>query len=151
MRLVTAIAASVLAGGALSGSYLALGGGSFDPAPTADPCIERPWSNPDGVTEVAQQIALSAFDGGACRLEVSREELVLAFRSRAELERFTGRHGIADEDAIAAVRGGLDRAIDDALANDAISSDAARALRALSLGVPIPVLLEILKGASLRW
>lgn len=151
MRPIAAIVASLLAAGSLSGGYLALGGGSYEPTPTADPCVARPWTDPTGVAELAEQIALSAFDGGACRLDVPREELVLAFRSRVELERFAARHGIADDEAVAAMRQGLDRAIDEAARNGALSEETATGLRALTLGVPLGALLAILKGTSLRW
>ena len=61
--------------------YLALGGGSFEPTPVADPCEPREQADADGVGETIERIALRAVDGVACELGVSREELVLALRS----------------------------------------------------------------------
>ena len=50
-------------------------------------------ARPEGFEEVAEQIALSGLDGAACELGVSREEIVLAFSSRAVLERFAREQG----------------------------------------------------------
>ena len=61
-----------------------------------------------------EQVALSALDGAACELGVSREELVLAVRDEDSLDAFAAEHGISREDAERAVTDGLERAIDDA-------------------------------------
>jgi hypothetical protein len=58
--------------------YLALGGASYEPTPVADPCALREWRDPGDLEEVLEQVALSALDGTACALGVSREDLVLA-------------------------------------------------------------------------
>ena len=73
-----AIAWSAVAAVALVVAYLALGGASYAPAQVADPCVARDWRDPQGLEEVAEQIALSGLDGAACELGVSREEMVLA-------------------------------------------------------------------------
>jgi hypothetical protein len=75
MRAIACSAAAVLI---LVGAYLALGGASYAPAKVADPCAPRDWRNPQGLQAVAEQIVLSALDGAACELHVSREEIVLA-------------------------------------------------------------------------
>ena len=72
------IAWATVAAVALVVAYLALGGASYAPAKVADPCATRDWREPQGVEEVAEQIALSGLDGAACELDVSREEMVLA-------------------------------------------------------------------------
>ena len=59
----------------LVGVYIAFGGGSYTPAATADPCEARDQS----VLEergVFEGIALSALDGAACQLHVSRTHCV---------------------------------------------------------------------------
>ncbi len=85
MRPIIVAAAASLA---LIGVYLALGGASYAPARVADPCAPRDWRNPQGLQHTAEQIVLSALDGAACKLHVSREDMVLAFSSRASLARF---------------------------------------------------------------
>jgi hypothetical protein len=57
MRAVAAAAAVSLA---LVAAYLALGGASYAPAKVADPCASRDWRDPGGLSEVAEQIVLSA-------------------------------------------------------------------------------------------
>ena len=94
--------------------YLALGGASYEPTPVADPCVVRDWRDPGGVQTVLEQIALSALDGAACELGVSREDLVLAVRDEASLDAFSLEHGISRADAERAVENGLERALDDA-------------------------------------
>ena len=71
---------------ALLVTYLALGGASYKPTPVADPCATREWRDPGGVQAVLEQIALSGLDGAACKLGVSREELVLALRDQDALD-----------------------------------------------------------------
>jgi hypothetical protein len=94
--------------------YLALGGGSYEPTPVADPCVTREWRDPGGLEAVVEQIALSALDGAACELGVAREDLVLALRDDESLDAFAEEHGVSRADAERAVEDGLERAIDDA-------------------------------------
>ncbi len=75
MRAIGYSTAAVLV---LVGLYLALGGASYAPAKVADPCAPRSWRSPQGFEAVAEQIVLSALDGAACQLHVSREDMVLA-------------------------------------------------------------------------
>ena len=89
-----AILVSTVAAVALVVAYLALGGASYAPAAVADPCAPREVRDPDGFGEVTEQIVLSAVDGAACELGVSREAVVLAFASDNSLERFAREQGI---------------------------------------------------------
>jgi hypothetical protein len=141
MRAVVAAAALSLA---LVAAYLALGGASYAPAKVADPCASRDWRDPSGLTEVAEQIVLSALDGAACELRASREEVVLAFDSRDELERFVREHGIDDEELEELVRSGLLRAIADAERADALSMALADRLRGAVRRIPVRSLLSLL-------
>ena len=84
-RLMRPIIVAAAASLALIGVYLALGGASYAPARVADPCAPRDWRNPQGLQHTAEQIVLSALDGAACKLHVTREDMVLAFSSRASL------------------------------------------------------------------
>jgi hypothetical protein len=94
--------------------YVALGGASYEPTPVADPCRTRDWRSPGGVQAVLEQIALSALDGAACKLGVSREELVLALRSEEAFDSFSAEHGIERSEAEQAIHDGLVSAVDEA-------------------------------------
>ncbi len=109
--------------------YLALGGASYKPSPVADPCRTREWRNPGGVQEVLEQVVLSALDGAACRLDVSREELVLAVADEQSLDAFAAEHGISRADAERAVGDGLLRAVDDAEEAGALAGGIAELVR----------------------
>jgi hypothetical protein len=136
-------AASVL----LVAVYLALGGASYAPAKVADPCAPRDWTEPDGIAEVGEQIVLSALDGAACELGVSREEIVLAFESRSTLEEFGREHDVSEDDLERLLRSGLDRAITDAERADAISPRIAGLVRRVADSVPPELLLDLLDRA----
>jgi len=123
---VVSIAASV----ALSGIYLAAGGSSYAPARTQDPCQDRPWRDPQGIQEIAEQFSLSALDGAACQLGVPRETLARALATPESREGFTERYGIEDPELARAIRAGLLRAVDDAEAAGALSPFLAVPLRA---------------------
>ena len=126
--------------------YLALGGATFEPTPVADPCVAREWREPGGVQEVLEQIALSALDGAACELEVSREDLVLAVRSEEALDAFAEEHGLTRADAERAVQDGLERAIDDAEEAGALPGFLVSLARRAVDAVPPWLLLEALES-----
>jgi hypothetical protein len=94
--------------------YVALGGGSFEPTPVADPCEPREHAEAEGLGETIENIALRAVDGVACELGVSREDLVLALRSEDAFDAFSREHGIDRAEAEQAVKDGLVGAVDDA-------------------------------------
>jgi hypothetical protein len=125
--------------------YLALGGASYEPTPVADPCDVREWRDPGDVDEVLEQIVLSALDGAACLLDVSREDLVLAVRNEEALEAFADENGISRGDAEQAVADGLMRAIDDAEEAGAIGETAASLARRVVESVPPWLVLETLE------
>jgi hypothetical protein len=128
--------------------YLALGGASYEPTPVADPCVRREWRDPGGLQAVLEQIALSAFDGAACELGVSREDLVLAVSDEESLEDFADEHGISREDAEQAVEDGLERAIDDADEADAAPDLLLSLAREAVDAVPPWLVLEALDELS---
>jgi hypothetical protein len=138
-----AIAAAVSA--SLVGVYLALGGASYEPAKAANPCAPRDWRNPGGFQEVAEQIVLSALDGAACKLHVSREDLVLALASSGSLDRFAREHRMTNREAEELVRSGLLRAVDDAQRAGAVGDTTAGLLRVLARNVPVDELLDLLQ------
>jgi hypothetical protein len=139
-------AIALAAGGAVAlvGVYLALGGASYAPAAVADPCAPREGRDAEGFEQVAEQIVLSALDGAACELAVSREEIVLAFASRASLERFAQEHGDSEEELESLVRAGLRRALDDAERAQQLDPRLADLLRGLAARVPVTQLLDLL-------
>ena len=139
-----AIALSAAAAAALVVTYLALGGASYAPAKVADPCAPRDWRDPGSLGQVAEQIVLSALDGAACELHVSRERIVLAFENRASLERFAQAHGITNDELERLVRSGLLRAVDDAVRADVLPADLATRLRDLVRRFPVDVLLDLI-------
>jgi hypothetical protein len=140
-----AILASAVAALALVGAYLALGGASYAPAAVADPCSPREARDPDGFGEVAEQIVLSAVDGAACELGVSRESVVLAFASRDALERFGRKHGVSEQGLGELVRAGLVRAADDAERQGQLDSRLADLLRGLARRIDPARLLDLLE------
>jgi hypothetical protein len=140
-----ALAVAVAVSVGLVALYLALGGASYEPAKAANPCATRDWRNPGGFQEVAEQIVLSALDGTACKLHVSREDLVLALANSGSLDRFAREHGITNREAAQLVRSGLLRAVDDAQRAGAVGETTAGLLRLLARNVPVDELLDLLQ------
>jgi hypothetical protein len=125
--------------------YLALGGASYEPTSVADPCVTREWRDPGDLQAVLEQIVLSALDGAACELGVSREDLVLALRDEASLDAFAAEHGLTREDAERAVQDGLQRAVDDAEEAGSLSGLAVSLVSRAVESVPPWLLLEALE------
>lgn len=139
------LTAAFALGAGVPGAYIALGGGSYTTPAVADPCVTREWRNPDGVERVAEQIVLSALDGAACDLHVSREELVLALATDSSRVQFARQHGIDDGALERSVRLGLVRAVDDAENADALRGWQASILRAAASRVPVDELLDLVQ------
>jgi hypothetical protein len=141
------VGAAIVASLALVGAYLAAGGSSYEPAKTQDPCKPRPWRNPEGLEQIAEQFSLSALDGAACRLGVSRETLARALATPRSRERFTRRYGIGDAELARAIRAGLLRAVADAERAGALSPILAVPLRAALRRIPLEQAIELVKDA----
>jgi hypothetical protein len=127
--------------------YLAEGGASYEPAKVQDPCKPRPWRDPEGLEQLAEQFSLSALDGAACKLGVSRETLARALATPASRERFVKRYGIDDAELARAIRAGLLRAVDDAERAGALSPILAAPLRATLRQIPIDQAIELIQNA----
>ncbi|HEY1284956.1 MAG TPA: hypothetical protein VGF04_02605 [Solirubrobacterales bacterium] len=140
---VAAIAVSAL----LVGVYLAAGGSSYTPEKVRDPCKHRPSRNPQGLEEIAQQFTLSALDGAACELGVTREELAQALASKQARERFTDRYDISEAELAKAIRAGLLRAVDDAEEAGALSPFVAGPLRRTLRQIPINQAIALINDA----
>lgn len=141
------VGVAVIASLALVLSYLAAGGSSYAPAKVQDPCQDRPWRDPEGLQQIAEQFSLSALDGAACELGVSRETLARALATPASRERFTERYGISDAELARAIRAGLLRAIDDAERAGAIPPLLGAPLRATVRQIPIDQAIELIQDA----
>jgi hypothetical protein len=140
-----ALALAIATAVALVVVYLALGGASYSPAKVADPCKPRALRHPNGVGEVAEQVVLSAIDGAACKLGVSREAIVLAFANRASMRKFSRQHHITERRLEELLRAGLLRAVDDAERAGQLSSTVANLVRGLVERVPVGGLLDLLQ------
>ncbi len=142
------IIGSIIVSLILCGGYLAAGGASYKPASVQNPCDPRPWRDPQGVEEIAQQFSLSALDGAACRLGVSREELAQALTTGEARRQFAEDHGIDDAELEEAVQAGLVRAIDDAQDAGAISALAAIPLREVAKRLPVEDAINLIGDSS---
>jgi hypothetical protein len=128
-------------------AYLAAGGASYAPAKVQDPCKPREWRNPGSLQEIAQQFSLSALDGAACKLGVSRETLVRALASPESRERFAERYGIDDAELARAIRAGLLRAVSDAEEAGALSPLLGVPLRQALRSIPLDEAIELVQDA----
>ena len=142
------VAAAVAASALLVGVYLAAGGSEYEPTPVADPCQAREWRSPDSVDRYAEQFFLSALDGAACELGVSREELIVALPDSDSRAEFAAEQGISEADLEAAIRAGVVRAIDDAQDAGALSSIVASGLRELAQRLPVEEVITLIDGAG---
>ncbi len=142
------VGGAIVAALALVGIYLAAGGSSYTPAKTQDPCKHRAWRSPEGLQEIAQQFTLSALDGAACELGVSRETLARALATPEGRERFTRRYKIDDAELARAVRAGLLRAVNDAEDAGALSPLLASPLRQTLRSIPLDEAIELLNNAE---
>ena len=143
-----------LVGGAAAASivlvavYLAAGGASYEPTAVADPCQPREWRSPEGVEETAEQFTLSALDGAACELRVSRETLAVALATDESRREFAEEYCIDDAELEAAVQAGLARAVDDAERAGAISPLVANGLQAVVTNLPVDEAIALINDAS---
>jgi hypothetical protein len=142
------LVASIAAGLILVGIYIAAGGLDYKPAGAADPCDAREWTDPGNLEESAQQFALSAIDGAACDLGVSREELTRALADDESRQAFAEENDLSDDEIETAVRSGLNRAIDDAEDAGVISGIAVTGLRTVVRFMPLDQMIELATDAS---
>jgi hypothetical protein len=141
------IGVAVVSSLVLVGVYLAAGGASYAPAKTQDPCKHRPWRNTEGLEQIAEQFTLSALDGAACQLGVSREELAQALASEEARDKFTERYEISEVELAKAIRAGLLRAVNDAEKAGALSPLVAGPIRETVRSIPLDQAIELLQNA----
>jgi len=142
------VVGSVVVSLILVGAYLAAGGSSYEPEKVQDPCQPRPWSNPQSLSEIANQFTVSALDGAACQLGVSREALARALATPEARERFKKKYGINDAKLAKAIRAGLVRAVDDAEEAGALSPILAVPLRETVQRIPLSQAIEFINDAE---
>ena len=147
MKAVAFVASCVVAV-SLVATYVALGGTSYEPTPVANPCAPRPHREATGNDERLELVVLAAADAAACRLGVSREELVLALRSVDELDQLAAKEGKSRDELEQALRDGLVRAVGQAQGEDLIGDTTAGALRFAAEHLPLGLLLDVLRRAS---
>jgi hypothetical protein len=148
LRAQLLVGVAIVSALALVGVYLAAGGSSYAPEKTRDPCQHRPWTNPQSLSEIANQFSISALDGAACQLGVSRETLARALATPEARERFSRRYGIDDEKLARGVRAGLLRAVDDAEEAGALSPLIGGPLRATLEEIPLDRAIELIDNAE---
>ena len=148
MRPAASLVACAAVAVALVGSYVALGGTSYEPTPVADPCDPRPSRTTSGTGERVEVVLLAAADETACELGVSREDLVLALRGVDELEELAEREGRSRDELEDALRAGLVRAVDEAKSENLIGDTTAGTLTFAAERLPLGLLLSVLRGAS---
>lgn len=132
---------------ALVVAYLAAGGASYAPQKSQDPCKPRPWRTSEGLQQIAEQFSLSALDGAACKLGVSRETLAQALASPQARASFSRRYGIDDAKLAEAIRAGLVRAVDDAERAGVLNPFLAAPLREAVRRIPLDRAIELVKDA----
>ena len=140
--------ASIVASLALIIAYIFAGGFDFKPTPVADPCDSRVWTDPSGLEDTAQQLALSAVDGAACELGVSREQLTRALADPQALSAFLKEEDIPREQFDLAIKAGLERAVDDAENAGAIDPLVATGIRTAIGFLPVDQIIPLLQNAS---
>jgi hypothetical protein len=134
---------------ALVGVYAAAGGASYQPVQVQNPCDPRAEAeNSGGLEGLAEEFTLSALDGAACKLGVSRERLARALASKGARERFTKRYHIDDAKLTRAIRAGLVRAVDDAEERGKIPSFVAGPMRGVVEHVPLEQGIELVQDAE---
>ena len=107
-----------------------------------------PGGETSGTGEQLEVVLLAAADETACTLGVSREDLVLALRSVDELDELAEKEGRSRDELEDALRGGLERAVDEAEQEGLIGETTANALGFAAARLPLSLLLSVLRGAS---
>jgi len=133
---------------ALVVGYILAGGLDYKPDPAPDPCQPRQWTQTERLEDTAEQFALSALDGAACDLGVSRGELARALESPGTLDQFTRDNDFSDAEVEDAIRAGAGRAIDDAENAGVIEPVVALGLRIAVRSLPLAGLIELIQGGG---
>jgi hypothetical protein len=143
------VVAALIVSLALVGIYVAAGGASYKPEASLNPCEPRPWTETSGGLEgLAEEFTLSALDGAACQLGVSRERLARALVSKSAREKFAKQFHIDDGRLSKALRAGLLRAIEDAEEHGKLSSIIGVPLKATVEHIPLEQAIELVRDGK---
>ena len=134
-----ALLAAALASAALVGTYLAIGGGDYEPTPPPDPCTRTVTDGRGGLTGTLERVGLNALAGTACDLGVSRERLLLAFTGQEDLP-------VDDRRREEAFRTGLRKAVDEEERAGRLGAAEAFVIRATIDALPLDAILDRLFG-----
>jgi hypothetical protein len=129
---VRILALLFVAAAVLVGVEFAMGAAHTGDVHLADPCKPREFRG-----DVVQRIVLDGLDGAACRLHVSREELVLSLGSGSPFHRRWDKKTIE-----VAVRAGLLRSVDEAERRGEIPPVLAEPVRKLIRTAPLDKLIS---------
>jgi hypothetical protein len=133
----TGILVALLASGlVLVALELGKGALSEPPPKLANPCLPRDGRT-GGIDATVQRIVLDGFDGAACRLHTTREELVLSLAPESGFRRRWDQHTID-----VALRAGLLRSVDEAERRGDIPGFAAPILRRIVRSAPLDRLVR---------
>ncbi len=139
------LAGACAASAALIALYLALGGATYKPLEVANPCEPRSEEQLRERQDARELVILSALDGAACELRVTREEMTLALATPEARERFATAHHVGEEEIEAAIRAGLERAAEDARRVGAVSTIELVVLEQAARRLPLSLLVELLR------
>lgn len=131
----------------LVGWYVAAGGRDYKPSADPNPCVPRQWAVTHGVSDVLQQVTLSALNGAACSLHVNQYDLALAFTSTDRLSAFGREHHISQDRLNTAVADGINKAIADAQKSGRINALEAFGLQALVSTLPTDKIIGYVQDA----
>ena len=98
--------------------------------------------------EIIQQFTLSALDGAACKLGVSRETLARALATEKSREEFAKKYHVNDAELAKAIRAGLLRAISDAEEAGALPGPLGYAARRAIESIPLDQAIELVHNAG---
>lgn len=129
----------------LIGAYLLAGGASYKPLKPPSPCDTRP-AEVLAERSLFEGLILSALDGAACELGVTREELAAALASSEALEQLSDQYGIGSDELERALRSAMLRAIDDAELAGEIPAPIATVLRLIAENAPIAATIDIFES-----
>ena len=137
--MVRAIVLAAAAAVVLVAVHLAAGGVDFETSELADPCTRQVQTRGTGIAETAERVGLTALDGAACELKVSREDLLLSIAGEGEVPVDPKRRNEA-------FRTGIRGAIDEEQRAGRLSPTEATIFRAGLEFIPVEALIDRLFG-----
>ncbi len=135
---VVALVAMLVGGGVLIAVELGKGARTYGETELRNPCEPREQFPGEGFEGTIQRVALDGIDGAACSLSLGREELVLSFVPDVAPEEVEW----TDEVIAEALRGGFDRAIDEAEGRGTLGATRATILREAVDRAPLEFLVN---------